>query len=76
MTQTILGGAPQRASTVHRRVDISHEQRGVLPRQFLQATHHKHHVYRRALGSKTALLLRQDAFPFAVVDKAARDDYE
>ena len=58
------------------KVDKAHEQRGVLPRQFLQASHHEHHVDRGAVESKSTLLLRQDAFPFAVVTEAARDDFE
>ena len=59
------------------RVDKAHEQRGVLrPRQFLQASHHEHYVDRRAVGSRSTLLLRWDAFSFAVVTEAAHDDFE
>ena len=57
-------------------VDEAHQQRGILPRQLLQASHHKHHVDRRALGSRAPLLLRQHAFPCAVDAEAARDDLE
>ena len=40
------------------KVGKAHEQRGVLlPRQLLQASHHQHHVDRRAVGSKFTLLL-------------------
>ena len=53
--------------------DKAHEQWGVLlPRQFLQASHHEHLVGRRAVGSKSTLLLRKDDFPFAVITEAAR----
>ena len=59
------------------KVDNAHEKRGVLlPRQFLQASHHEHHVDRRAVGFKSTLLLRGDAFPFAAATEAARDDFE
>ena len=59
------------------KVDKAHEQRVViLPSQFLQASHHEHHVDRRGVGSKSTLLLREDAFPFAVVTEAARDGFE
>ena len=58
-------------------VDKTHEQRSVLlPFQLLQASHHKHHVDRRPFGPKATLLLWQDAFPFAVVAEAARDEFE
>ena len=58
-------------------VDKAHDPRGVvLPPQFLQASHHDHHVDRRAVRSKSTLLLRYDAFPFAVVTEAVRDDFE
>ena len=41
------------------KVDKAHEQRGVLlPCQFLQSSHHEHYVDRRAMGSKSTLLLR------------------
>ena len=57
---------------------IKHMNSGVsfLPRQFLQASHHEHHVDRRAVGFKSTLLLRGDAFPFAAATEAARDDFE
>ena len=69
MTASILGGMPKRPKTAHKstidgvigfgKVDKAHEQRGVLlPRQFLQASHHDHHVDRRAVGSKSTLLLQ------------------
>ena len=78
---------PKRPKTAHKstidgvigfgKVDKAHEQRGVLlPRQFLQASHHEHHVDGRAAGSKSTLRLRQDAFPFELVTEAARDDFE
>ena len=40
------------------KVDKAHKHRGVLlPRQFLQASHQEHHADRRAVGSKSTLLL-------------------
>lgn len=45
----------------------------MLSRQLLRASYHKHHVSRRALGSKNTLYLGQDAFPFAVDNEAAHD---
>ena len=55
-------GSPQESAvdgvTGFGKVDKAHEQRGVLPHQFLQASHHEQHVDRRAVGSKSTLLLR------------------
>ena len=58
-------------------VDKAHKRRDdFLPRRFPQATDHNHVCLSSIAGSKTTLLLlRQDAFAFAVVAEVPRDDF-
>ena len=55
--------------------EVAQIQGGVIPHQFLEASYYEHHVNRRSLGSKPTLFLWKNILAFAVVTKAARDDF-